>query len=218
MKRSAPVRNGPVKRGRYPRARLTRAVTGNMPMVTIRRGGNVGDFTLPSAGGWNNIALNIRLQDFSNYIQIQNMWEEYRINWVKFHIIPKFSSADINIQGPSGTVSRPLMYTVVDNDGGVSIATQSACEAYSTARIVSEPFKKFTLFYKPAAQVLVGTGLAATGARPVTGSWLDSDSPGVIHYGGGLAGKQLTPNASTNAFAFTIVFEGSISLRGVKPT
>lgn len=206
----------PSTKKRRTNGRVPRPISGNMPMVTVRRIGlfTGSTFALGPTSTWNSLALDFKLNYLPNFLQLTNMFEMYRVNWVKYHFKPTVTEV-----GPTDTIAKPVVYTCVDTDGEISIGTQVNMQSYGTAKLIHDSLKPFSLIFKPAAQVLVGTALAATGARPVVGSWIDTNNANVIHYGGGFGGYCPSFAASNSAtYGYNIYVEASVSLKGTKPT
>lgn len=163
--------------------------------------------TIPSqAGGVLGTAFNLIPQN----PQYAALYNQYRINWVQYTIMPQWDSFDPNnaavITAPriafsiQDTASDALVLPASENDvlldNGVKV------------RMLTRPVK---IKHKPVPQV--GVALAAGGFASISrkGSWLDMSSPNVPH---GWVNYWITNGGP--AIAFKVYVKVSFSLRDPK--
>jgi len=130
-------------------------------------------------------AFKFELAHLTNYAEITNLYDNYRIKMVYVHVIPSFNSSEIayGTASATGSMGIPMMHYTVDNDDAVVPTSRSKVteNSYAKSRRLDSPF---TIAVRPRAQNVVATtaGSAAAGMLPAN-QWLDCDSTTVPHYG-----------------------------------
>lgn len=139
---------------------------------------------------WSTRQYVFRLSDLPNYTEITNLYDQYKIEKVKLHFLPRFSTTDVDA---GGNYTNTLLWNCTSDDGTVRLFSESdALQAMSAKmRVSNDPF---TLWVKPKFQLEAATALAFSSAAPRTG-WLDCDNFGVTHHGHEIAGYNMGAGA-----------------------
>jgi len=190
--------------------------------VTIRR--MFTDTNLQISTTWAGASYAFSFNNLPFYGQLQNVFEMYRVNWIKIHFKPEFNSLEGNqlsanvAAATTGGLTVPRMYSVIDEDGEINTSSESYMQSYNTVTLHRNPLLGFTVFIRnPCAQSVVANSLTLTGAAPTPGIWIDTANASVAYYGAGVGGiMPFSTGSSANTMTFTPVYEVSVSLRGVK--
>lgn len=155
---------------------------------------------------WNSSTApqTFNLASLPNYSDIVGMFEYYRINAIKITFIPVWSEVEANQQlaNASATVPSivaPRMYTCIDTDGDYQVSTEAAFLENSNVKIIRDPTKTFSVYYRPKVQTGAATSLAIAGAIAKGKQWIDCANPNINQYGAIVAG--ITPFA-TSGYTF----------------
>jgi len=129
--------------------------------------------TTTGVGGSNAFALS----GITSYGDFANVFDMYRINAVRLDFYPR-----INDVAVSGNTQCPFHY-VVDITDVTAPSYPTDILKYGNAKTV-QALKPFHIYLKPRAAQPVWQGLSANGYAPAKqGTWVDTKSPGVQHYG-----------------------------------
>lgn len=202
---------------KYMRKRTTKRRR-RQPLALVRRTkraaylrGNVCSFKRTFYAGtqnfnnvWSSGALTFNLASLPNYSDIVGMFEYYRINAIKITFIPVWSQVEANQQlaNASSTVPSivaPRVYTLIDTDGDYQLSTEAAFLENSAIRIVREPTKSFSIYFRPKVQTGAASSLSIAGAIAKGKQWIDCANPNINHFGAVVGG--VTPFA-TSGYTF----------------
>lgn len=140
-----------------------------------------------------NGVLNFRLSQISDHITLTNVYDQYRINWVKVQIIPKTNVAGIaenkGVNTIPVTVPIPLplvglVGSAVDYDTNTAPASMAALCEYNNFKY-TRGLDVHTRVLKPRPQTIWQSG-GTTVQSPVftrENPWIDCVKPDVDHLG-----------------------------------
>jgi len=181
-----PCPGAPSKRNRRPRnrrnynyssKRITYA-TRSVEKAAIQFNGQI----------WSSRSFTFRLSDLPGYTEFTNLYDQYKIEKVKLHFLPRYSET-VPGSTTSPWVTNSLLWNCTSDDGTQRLFTENDALQASAAkmRVTNDPF---TIWVKPKFQVEVSTALAFANAKPDTG-FLDCDNFGVVHYGHEIGGYNM---------------------------
>ena len=170
---TAPGANGP---GTVNFTRLRRAQ--QTTTVTITRTVASGNFAAGAAGVDAFGAANFQLSQLSNYTDITNMYDEYRIKAVKWYIVPNQPTNTTAV----GAASTPVFISSVDYNDSATPTLKTTILQSDTARVHGPLNKMYTRTFKPNVALAAYAG-AFTSYANVEDQWIDTGSPNVQHYG-----------------------------------
>lgn len=149
-----------------------------MPKVTnIKRRVNKLDLLISSSQA---VTFSFALSDLSGYTDFTNLFDCYRINAVKVHIIPQANSNDT---GATDTLSIPVIHYRNDIDDAVSVSNENQIlemENVKTRRL-DRPFTHY--FKVNTAGETYNNGITTAYSVNKRGVWIDGQYPNVAHFG-----------------------------------
>lgn len=184
-------------RRRLATVRPSRWMTRNN-LVSIKR-----KVTLPdvSFNIWQSQAYAPLLSQLPSYTEFTNLFEQYRINAVKFDFIPKSTSFEANTSAAVATM--PRLYTIIDKDGNAQTSSEVAMQQYGNSRLIRDPSKPFSIYIKrPCVQFGTANTITIVGGAPKPSPWLDCDNFSVQHWGCAIGGIMPT---GTGSVSFSVV-------------
>lgn len=107
-----------------------------------------------------------------------NLFDQYRIVKTQINFVPNYSGNTAG--GIPGLYN--IFYMAVDHTDVTSPTQASDVLQYDAHRLV-QPYKPFSITFKPAPSSSFFNSTTTTGYGPRQGAWLDSSSPAVPHYG-----------------------------------
>lgn len=191
---------------RKPKTALKKMLTQNI--CSFKRRVRFNDWTVPGAGTWSQSQYYFRLSQLANYSEITAMFEQYKINAVKLTFQPAFcGDNDVNAAGSATMyIQTPRIYTLIDRDGNMTMATETQALENSAVRLVCNPNHQFSVYIsKPCVQL--------DGAVPKAGQWVDCDNPNYDHWGVAVAGQTLGTSAG---FTYQVIATFYMQAKGVK--
>lgn len=161
---------------------LTRAYksSGNRSTVLIERSVYAG--TLTQTDG-TTVAQIFKLSDLPNYTDFTNLYDQYRIVGIKVQVV---NNMPANATVWNSTLGTPASYfpgtvvTCIDLDDGNTPTVNEVLEHESA--LVHGNGRKYSREFIPAIAQSAYQG-AFTGYTSRQNQWIDSNSPGVEHYG-----------------------------------
>lgn len=127
-------------------------------------------------------ALRFCLSQAANITEITNLFDNYRISRVKLQISFTANSAPGSTGPNPGITAIPTMHHCYDPDdsvvpgGRIAVLENGYCKTVKLDRMIS-------VVVTPRAQQNVVGGAGGAGGLLPTGTWLDSASPAIYHYG-----------------------------------
>jgi len=179
--------------------------------VYITRVTQLEDFTIQSNFAWTHREYQFTLQDLPSYSEFTGLFNQYKISAVKLTFFPQYDSIDStgstysNIAG-EGVIAKPVIFTTYTTDDTVLLGSQATAMQVSSAKMVRDTLKPFSIYCKPKIQVEASTSLGFAAVMPSSG-WLDTDNYGAKHYGAQIGGRTFaastasSPNMSYQCFA-----------------
>lgn len=160
-----------------------------------------------SASGYYSLAT------LPSYTEFTDLFDQYRIVWVKWKIFWNHPTDMMNFAGAQ-TTGVPILYTMKDtNDGSVpvSVAAMSQNETFQSY-LMTRPI---TVSFRPKCAQAVYSG-AFTSYAEQGMPWVDSNSPSVQYYGIKWAVDPNGANLNATAGTITIVSDVWVECRDVK--
>lgn len=154
-------------------------------------------------------ALRFALGQAANVSEITNLFDNYRIKKIRLMISFTMNSApgEVSAAGviPTSVNGMPIMHHCYDPDDATAPASLGSVleNGYCKTQRLDRVF--YVNIVPRAQQSVVGGGAAGGGLLP-TGSWLDSSSPAIYHYGWkfGMDGWPVLPVSANNTLAVVI--------------
>lgn len=123
--------------------------------------------------------LDFKLNQLPSYSEFTALFDEYRINGIRFEIVPLFTSDDLN---PASTfLTLPNMHTVIDYDDSTTPADLNEMLQYPNRRMTRGNVKHVRYWKPKIASTVWNAGVAS--GYGATRMWIDCSNPGVSHYG-----------------------------------
>lgn len=163
-----------------------------------------------NTGGVLGTGLNL-LPQFAQY---QALYNQYRINWVQYTIIPQWTSFDPNDGGAGlGQISVPrIAYSIQDTGSEYLVPPASETDVLTDNGAKLKMLDKVVkIFHRPVASVGVSTQAGFNG-RSQKMQWLDIQNGNVTH---GYVNYWITGSAAVQ-LTFKIYAKVSFSLRDPK--
>jgi len=205
---------GPDPRGDVPhRARRT-YVTSSMSLprtVSMYTTRQVVDGPLISAVANTNVSGNFTfaLNNLDQVTSFTGLFDQYRIDAIRISIVPQNNAIGLVT---NTTTTLPSLYCVLDYDNATNLATAAAARQYDNC-IELAPAESLERTFQPRL-ALAAYGGAFTSYGNLAPQWIDSASPGVIHFGvkyyvpAATAGQVLLPT-------WTTIIEYYVSFRSI---
>jgi len=155
--------------------------------LTITSAGVVQSATINVAPTWTFL-----LSDIDNFTSFTGLFDQYRIDCVRFIIRPNNNA--IGLVTNSTTILVP-MYCVIDYDNAAVLSTAAEARSYDNVMIVAPGESACRTFCPHAADALYAGAFTSFGN--VKHPWIDSANPSVQHFGlklfvpSGVAGQTL---------------------------
>lgn len=144
------------------------------------------------------------LNDVPNASEFTTLFDQYRINSVRYKIMPRGSSAEAGTNNNVGKI-----FSVLDYDDGVAPTSVDQLCQYpnmKTTRTTSDHVRSLRPMFA-STQYFTST-LSGYGARR---GWLDCDYSAIPHYG-----IKYAIQGTAGAQVFDVLIEYSISFKGVR--
>ena len=110
------------------------------------------------------------------YGDFTNLFDTYRIVKVKYDFFPNLTD------NMSGAAIYNVFHMAVDHTDVTAPTSDKDILQYDNHRSV-QPYKPFSITWKPAPSAAFYNGATTTGYGPKAGAWIDAKSPSVPHYG-----------------------------------
>lgn len=198
---------------------VPRSLRNNHTMIT--RIAQLSDFTVMSNFAWTNNQYNFKLSDLTSYSEFTNLFDQYMISAVKVTFFPQYDANDISNQNANaagvGTIASPIIFTTYTQDPTLHLNTLAQAMQVSSAKMVKNPLKPFSVYAKPKFITETANGILLGGSLGKRG-YLDTDYPSIQHYGVEIGGRTYassaplgSPNLTYQVFAkFYLQFKQAI--------
>lgn len=131
-------------------------------------------------GGVYTTAFSFKLADLPGVGDFENLFDFYRISFVKLH----FQLSTTPDAGAAATASYPVMYYTRDyDDAAVPLSINDIYQRGNMKRVVLHPNKLVTVTLKPAVNDLVYKTALASSYTPKWREWIDMSNTDVPHFG-----------------------------------
>lgn len=154
------------------------------------------------------------LNGLANYTELVDLFDQYRIVWIRMKIYWNHPTDQMNLSAASLT-SVPLLSVIKDSNDGVvpaSIASMIQNETFQT-HLMTRPY---IISFRPKCAQALYAGAISTGYGEQGNPWIETNSPSVQYYGMKWA---VDPNGATvnfNAGQITVVSDVWVECRDVK--
>lgn len=129
-----------------------------------------------------NVAYQFLLNDLPQVSTFTNLYDQYKISWVKLQFIPVNTQVNINAAASPVSISYcPMAYCVIDYDDNTALSVRNDYFQYQNCQF-KRMTNPFTVSFRPhmAVAAYSGTFISYTNKMP---EWIDCNSPSVAHYG-----------------------------------
>lgn len=153
-----------------------------------------------------------KFTDVPGYGDFTNLFDEYRINWVKVMFNPAYGmKSGIDTWGET----HPF-YVVVDNNDAATAASIAALGEYGSCKVFAMNKDPFQVFVRPHILGMVYQSAIATSyiSMPPT-KWISADNASVPHYGIKYGFKGANTSA-TGIPVLNVTFVYNVSCRGTR--
>jgi len=147
-------------------------------------------------------SLYFRLGDLPQVGTIGPLYDQYRIDDIKVHLVPQYTVTTYN--GSVAIAAAPI-YTAVDYDDSSNLTAITDIFQYDNCQIWN-PLRPVLVHLQPRLAIPSGTGFVNENRK-----WIDMADSSVQHYGI----KSVMPTAG-QALLFTLVVEAAVSFRSVR--
>lgn len=170
-------------RGDLPRVPVRTYRTSSIPVprttqqVTFRQ---LVDFTdlVAQATSTTQAQYNFTLSTLDFSSNFVNLFDQWRIDAVKFSIVPTSNAIQVVTQSTTNMVQ---LYCVIDYDDSSALGTVAQARGYDNC-IELQPGESLERTFQPRAALSAYSGSFGSFAN-IGGGWFDSGSTGVQHYG-----------------------------------
>jgi len=203
MRRARRARRAPRRAPRVRRGRVPRSIIPSQPVHTFKRSYYIPAYaSVTTANVYGAYAFN--LNDVPNASEFTTLFDQYRINSVRWRLIPRGSSAEAGTNNNVGKI-----FSVLDMDDGVApTSIDQLCQypSLKTTRTTSDHTR--TLRPAFATTVYNTSTLSAYGQRR---GWIDADYSQVPHYG-----IKWCIQGTSGAQIFDLLIDYSLSFKGIR--
>jgi len=153
------------------------------------------------------------LADLAQKASWEAIFDQYRIDDVKVHVIPVYNVVDAH-SSASPNNGCPPSVIVLDYDDSTSLATFAAGLEYDNAQIIT-PYQGCVINVKPKITPAVYAGGVFTGYEVKESDWIDVASDTVVHYGVKMFINPLT-NLSTETLGWYVYAAYTVSFKNTR--
>lgn len=125
-----------------------------------------------------SVAYNFTLAGLDFSANFANIWDQYRIDAIRFHVVPTSNAVQVVTQSTTNMVQ---LYCVIDYDDATALSNAPAARGFDNC-IELQPGESCERLFQPRAALAAYAG-AFNNYANVGGMWFDSASTGVQHYG-----------------------------------
>lgn len=152
---------------------------------------NIGNIAISGTKSNFGGVLSFALNNCNLYNQLQNMFDRYKINYIKVKVIPEWSNSDISASG-----LLPTMKVARDYDDN---RTPTVTDVWSRVGKIYSLRKPFSIYIRPTVATGVYRGAVTTAYSVTKAPYLNMAYPDVTHYGLKFAVKDFyTPSTTVN--------------------
>lgn len=122
----------------------------------------------------------ISLDQLPNYTEFTNLFDQYRINLLKFNIVPTVNS-NTEFSGTNPHLVLPEIWSVIDYDGTYPSTFSAMSERQNCKKTRGSTVHK--RIYKPTVLDEVYITASTYGFSPKRKQWISTVNPNVPHFG-----------------------------------
>lgn len=160
-------------------------------------------------------AYNIALSSLPNYTEFTALFDQYKITGAKIMIVPTINSINLPaVQTAATTANVGSGYLVTDYDDASPLASVADALQYENLRIFNLATDKVIKRYIVPHMAVAAYSGAFTSYANKYPQWIDSNSPGVQHYGFKVIFDQ-APNANT-FMTYNIFIKAYVKCKNVR--
>lgn len=123
--------------------------------------------------------LGATLDNVLNHTEFTNLYDQFRIDWVKAQF---YLRIDPGAQVAAGA-SYPRLYWVRDKDDQALASLNDIRENSLGKRAILHPNRAVTIWFKPNVLSEIYRTAVSTGYSPKFSQWIDCTTPNLVHYG-----------------------------------
>lgn len=149
--------------------------------------------------------FNFSLNDLPNYTEFTALYDQYKINAVRFTMLPQ-QTQSISIGSVNNPIANARVFSAIDYNDGSAPASVDELREYKTCKSTSilRPHKRY--IYKP--KYVDTTGTTRSG-------WVATSSPGLNYFGLKVACEPMLSSGTTN-MSMRIECKYYLSFKNVK--
>jgi len=175
-----------------------------------------GSTTYDTITPFDNFDMSVNLQLFPNYIELTQLFDEYRIKSVTWKFMPSQINAENTGTGVLGVTPAQVstLSTVEDRTDGTPISLSAMMNYQSFQTVLLDKTRRRT-FRNPCVATQLYVSAIAAGYSPLRSPWINADDNTVPHY----CGKGALSNkaaAATCVISYTIYVSAVIECRNVR--
>lgn len=138
-----------------------------------------GGYVLNTSGAFGGIALQFRAFDLDNWASFAALFDQYKLERVKIHLLPTYTEITDTAVTPVG--NTPYIQYAPDYDDLVAPTSEAYLRQYNTCKEVQvvKPIK-ITIIPRVETTAVSSSGIVASGN---TRLWLDTSTSKIFHYG-----------------------------------
>lgn len=123
--------------------------------------------------------LGATLDNVINHTEFTNLYDQFRINWVKAQF---YLRIDPGAQS-AAAASYPRLYWFRDYDDQSLVTVNDIRENSKGKRAILHPNRPVTIMFKPNVLSEIYRTAISTGYSPKFSQWIDCSVPNLVHYG-----------------------------------
>lgn len=161
--------------------RRIRSMRSNPKTQPIKSFTRMFKFTISASGGRGDY---YSLSNLNNYQEFTNLFDFYRIKAMKLKFVPNYSTNTVYHDGSSTNYQLiPRLAICRDLNDATAPANEAEVLEYPGAKI--HRLNKIFTYYTPVAaqNEIYNNGITTAYAQVPKGTWLDTQYPGVFHFG-----------------------------------
>lgn len=176
-----------VSRKRYMRAVIPRAPRMKREAMAVRLRVNAGTVGHTVSSGWVAYPFTFQLNQLPQITSYQSIFDQYRVNAIKYTFTPYYDNNDAAQQVGSNVVVLPRVYTCIDRNGiqAGSINTENSFLEYGNCKQILRPAQPFSIYVNSPG--IEGAVEDSSGVARLVNTrykqYLDITSPNISHFG-----------------------------------
>lgn len=183
-----------IRRKRYARRPMRMIRSVRQPVQYFKRSIYLSGNILSSVSSDTFAGLSFTLSQVAGNAELTALFDQYRINGIKYSLIPRGNTAEITASSGASSVFQGQstgVFSVIDYDDATAPTTITQLMEYQNLKM-TRATQTHSRYFKPRVnlQGVTNLGTGATGPTMNTRGWIDCDFINVPHFGLKLALQQ----------------------------